>query len=60
MAEIGGAWFFFGWFTVSFDSVSTVHVCVWLSLLFISVKHANDSGSPNAAVTKGELNASVI
>lgn len=33
---------------------------VWLSFLFISVKHANDSGSPNAAVTKGELNASVF
>lgn len=33
---------------------------VWLSFLFISVKHANDSGSPNAAVSKGELNASVF
>lgn len=33
---------------------------VWLSFLFISVKHANDSGSPNAAVTKGELNTSVF
>lgn len=56
---LGGTLFCFSCFIASFHSISTMHVCIWLSLLFISVKHANDSGSPNAAVTKGELNASV-